>query len=137
MLRLKAPGDKRCKATRLFLKSAHHFEMVDALIERLTHAEHHGRSSAHTELVGGPMHVNPVVSATLEPRNALAHIVIENLRAAARNGIESRIPQARNRVAQAQFAVLGDGEGLRSRQAMQPDLRKPDRKSTRLNSSHL
>ena len=48
------------------------------------------------------MHADPVVGAALEAGDALAHIVVEDLGAAAGNGIEARIAEADDGVAQAQ-----------------------------------
>ena len=76
------------------------------------------------ELVRGAMHAHPVLGVALEARNAMPHFVVENLCAAAGNGIQAGIAQARDRVAQVEVRVLGDGQHFRSRQAVQPDLRK-------------
>ena len=80
---------------------------------RFAHAEHHGRGSAHAKLMRCAMHVEPVCSEALETRNAMANFVIEDLRAASRNGIEPGIAQAGNRITNCKLAVFGDGNDLR------------------------
>ena len=99
LLRLKAPRDERRESARLFLQFVEPLEMIDAVLDLLPHAEHHGRGGPHADLVRGTMHVDPVFRQALQPRNLVADFVVENFRAAAGNGIESRIAQAQNRVA--------------------------------------
>ena len=70
------------------------------------------------------MNADPVFGIALETGNALAHIVVENFRAAAGDGIEARVAQANDGVAQGQIRILGDGEDFRGSEAVQPDLRK-------------
>ena len=124
VLGLEAPGDEGRESAGLFLQAAHDFKVVDALVEGLAHAEHHGGRGAHAELMRGAMHADPVFGAALEARDAMAHLVVENLRAAAGDGIEARIAQAGDGVAQVEVGVLGDGQDFRGREAMQPDLRE-------------
>jgi hypothetical protein len=98
--------------------------VVDALFNRLAHAEHHRGRGAHPQLVSGAVDAEPVPGVALQARHAPAHVVVENLRAAAGNRIQARVPQPENGLAQRQAGILGDGQDLRGRQAMQPDLRK-------------
>ncbi len=70
------------------------------------------------------MDADPVFGAALEAGNAPAHIVVENLRAAAGDGIEARVAQANDGVAQGQIGILRDGQDFRRREAVQPDLRE-------------
>ena len=99
VLRLKTPRDKRGKSARLFLQFIQPLEMIDAVLVILAHAEHHGRGRAHSDLVRGAMHVDPVFGQALQPRDLVADFVIQNFRAAAGNRIEPGIPQPQNRVA--------------------------------------
>ena len=98
--------------------------MVDAVFVILAYAEHHGRGGAHADLVGGAVNVDPVVGEAFEAGDFVADFVVENFGAAAGDGIESGIAQAENRVANAEAAVLGDGDDLGSGVAVQMHLRK-------------
>ena len=97
--RLEAPWDECREAAGLFLQFIKPLEMIDAVLELFADAEHHGGGRPHAELVSGAMHVEPVFSQTLQTRNFVANFIIENFSAAAGNGIEAGVPQARNRVA--------------------------------------
>ena len=80
--------------------------MVHPVLEALTHAEHHGGGGAHAELMRGAMHVQPVFGQTFKAGNTVAYFVIQNLCAAAGDGIEPCITQAGNRIANAQAIQL-------------------------------
>jgi hypothetical protein len=84
--------------------------VVDALLEGLADAEHHGGGGAHAELVGGAVDADPVFGAALEAGDALADFVVEDLGAAAGDGIEAGVAQAHDGGAEVEVAVLGDGE---------------------------
>src|ERR1022692_3128632 len=98
--------------------------MVYAVFVVLAYAEHHSRGGAHADLVGGAVHVDPVVGQALEAGDFVADFVVENLSATAGDGIEAGVAQAENRVSDAEPAVLGDGDDLGSGVAMQMDSRK-------------
>ena len=100
VLALEGPGDERREAAGVFLDLAHDFQMVHALLDRLAAAEHHGGGGAHAQRVRRPMHVDPLLRAALQPADAMAHCVVQNLGAAAGNRIEAGIAQPRDRVAQ-------------------------------------
>ncbi len=70
------------------------------------------------------MHVEPVVGQALQARDLVAHLVVENFGAAARNGIQPGIAQPPDRVFNRQPADLGYTDDLRRRKAVQMDLRK-------------
>ena len=110
VLGLEAPGDEGRESAGLFLQAAHDFEVVDALLEGLADAEHHGRGGAHAELVRGAMDADPVFGAALEAGDALAHVVVEDLGAAAGDGVEAGVAQAGDGRAQIEIGVLGNGE---------------------------
>ena len=57
---------------------------------------------------------DPVGGAALEAGDALADVVVEDLGAAAGDGVESGIAEAGDGGAQVEFGVLGDGENFRS-----------------------
>ncbi len=69
-------------------------------------------------------HVEPVVGQALQAGDAVADFVVENLGATAGDRIESGIAQLSDSVANGEAAVLGDGDDLRRRIAMQMDFRK-------------
>src|SRR5271156_4816927 len=98
--------------------------MIDAVFVIFAYAEHRGRGGAHADLVGGAVNVDPVVGQALQAGDFVAHFVVENFGAAAGDGIESGIAQAENGVANAEAAVLGDGDDLRGGVAVQVNLRK-------------
>ena len=112
VVRLKAPRDERGEASGFFLQVVDLLEVVDAVFVILADAKHHGRGSAHADLVGCPVDVDPVVGQALEAGDFVADFVVENFGAATGDGIESGIAQAENRVANAERAVLGDGDDL-------------------------
>src|SRR5258706_7818412 len=124
VVRLKAPRDECGEASGFFLEVVELLEMVDAVFVILADAEHHGRGGAHADLVGGAGDVDPVVGKAFEAGDLVADFVVENFSAAAGDGIESGIAQAENCVANAEAAVLGDGDDLGSGIAMQMNLRK-------------
>src|ERR1035438_6264160 len=70
------------------------------------------------------MHADPILGVALDEGDAPAHVVVENLRAAAGNRIQPRRAQTDDGLAQRKVRVPGDGQNLRSRQTMQPDLRE-------------
>ena len=72
--------------------------MIDAMLVVFADAEHHGRRGPHAELVRGAMNIEPIVGQALQARDLVAHFVVQNLRAAAGNGIKSGIAQALDRV---------------------------------------
>ncbi len=72
----------------------------------------------------GAVHGDPVAGRALEARHALAHLVVENLGAAAGDGVEAGVAEARDGRAQVEIRVLGDGEHFGGRQTVQPDLRE-------------
>ncbi len=61
--------------------------MIDAVTQLFAAAEHHGGGGAQTEFVRGAVHIFPIVAGAFEARDSGADFVIENFRAAARNGL--------------------------------------------------
>ena len=70
------------------------------------------------------MDVEPVFGQALQARNFVANFIVENLGPATGNGIQTRIAQARNRVANRHAAVFGDGDDLRSGITMEMNFRE-------------
>src|SRR5215472_11909569 len=98
--------------------------MVDAMLELFADTEHHGRRGPHAELAGCAMNADPVFGEALEAGDLVADFVVEDLGAAARDRVETRIAQTRDRIVQGQAAVLGDGKNLGSGIAVQVNFRK-------------
>ena len=121
---LEAPGDEGGESAGLFLEVADDFEVVDALIEGLAYAKHHGGGGAHAEFVCGAMDGDPVGGAALEAGDPFSYVVVEDLGAAAGDGVESSVAEAGDSGAEVEFAVLGDGENFRGAEAVEPDLRE-------------
>lgn len=121
---LEAPGDEGGESAGFFLQTADDFEVVDALVHGFADAEHHGGGGAHSELMGGAMHGDPVVGAALEAGDALADVVVEDLGAAAGDGVKSGIAKTRDGGAEVQVGVLRDGQDFGGAEAVQPDFRE-------------
>jgi hypothetical protein len=124
VVRLKAPRDEGGEATGFFLQIVDLLEVVDTVFVVLADTEHHGRGGAHADLVGGSMDVDPIIREAFQAGDFVADFVVENLSATARDGIEASIAQAQNRIANAEAAVLGDGDDLGSGVAVQMNLGK-------------
>src|SRR5271165_261487 len=95
-------------------------------VHRTAHklAKHHGGRGPHAELVGRAMHIEPVVGQAFQAGDLVAHFVVEDLGAAAGNGIQTGIAQAAYGVLDAQAADLSDADNLRRREAVQMHLRE-------------
>ena len=119
---LEAPGDEGGEAAGLFLELANDFEVVDALLEGFADAEHHGGGGAHAELVGGAVDADPIFGAALEAGDALADVVVEDLCAAAGDGLEAGVAKTHDGVAESDLGVLGDGEDFAGGEAVEPDV---------------
>ena len=111
---MERPRDKRREATRFLLKLIKALEVVDAVVVFLAYAKHHGSCRPHPDLVGRAMHIQPVVGQTLQTRDLVAHLVIENFRAAAGNRIQSGIAQPQDRIADRHSAVFRNRDNLGS-----------------------
>jgi hypothetical protein len=93
--------------------------MIDPLFDRLSAAEHHCRGRANAEGMRRPMHVDPLIARAFKAADAMTNRVVENFRAAARNGIEAGIAQPRHRISQGQTADFGNIRDLRGRETVQ------------------
>src|SRR6202012_5249760 len=112
----KLQGMKAVKAPGLSLQVAHDFEVVHALFHGFADAEHHGRGGPHAERVSGAMNADPVFGAALEAGDALADFVVEDLGAAAGDGVEAGVAEARDGGAEIELRVFGDGEDFGGRE---------------------
>jgi hypothetical protein len=91
ILRLKTPGNKRSEAAGFFLQLVEPLEMIHAVLVVLADSEHHCGRGSHSQLVCGAMHVEPIVSQAFQARDLVANFVVENLRSAAWDGIQTRL----------------------------------------------
>ncbi len=98
--------------------------MIHAMAILLAAAEHHGGGGAQAERVRGAVHLLPLVGGALQARDARANFVVEDFRAAAGNGVESGVAQARDGVAHGEAGNFGDAQNLRRRKAVQVQLRE-------------
>ena len=73
--------------------------------------------------MGHAVHFFPVVTGTLQAGNLRAYFIVENFRAAARNGLQSRVHEPLNRFADADFRDFRDAQNLGRREAVQMHLR--------------
>jgi hypothetical protein len=92
ILALERPRDEGRESAGLFLQIAHQLQVIHALLDGLAAAEHHGGGGAHAELVRGAVHIHPILRVALQPADAMAHGIVQNLGAAAGDGIEARNP---------------------------------------------
>ena len=113
VLALEKPGDERSKSSGLFLELPEAREMVHAMLQGLTAAEHHGGGSAEAETVSGAVHVEPFFRVALQPSDAEADLVVQYLRARPGDRIQAGVSQARDRVADRQPADLRDVQDFR------------------------
>ncbi len=67
---------------------------------------------------------DPVCGAAFEAGYAFADVVVEDLGAAAGDGVEAGVAEAGDGGAQIEVAVFGDGENFRGAEAVKPDLRE-------------
>ena len=118
VLALERPGDEGREAAGVFLNLADDFEVVHALLDGLAAAEHHGRRGAHAQRVRGAVDVHPLLRRALQAADALPHVVVEDFGAAAGNGIETRVAQPGDGVAQDQPAHFGDVDDFRRGEAV-------------------
>src|SRR5260370_347669 len=95
--------------------------MSHALFDGLAGAEHHRGGRAQADLVTGTMYVDPVVDRRFQAADAMAHRVVENFRAAAGQGIETRVAQPRERVIQREIADFGDVDNFGRGETVAPD----------------
>src|SRR6476646_1382159 len=119
---LKEPGDERREPASVFLDLAHDIEMIHALLDRFSNAEHHRGGGAHSERMRRAMDVDPILHRALQATDSMANIFIQDFGAPARNRIEARVAQPRNRVAQRNAADIRDVHQFRSGEAMAPDV---------------
>src|SRR5205085_765845 len=112
VLRLEAPGNERGESARLFLQVIDALKVISAVLESLSHAEHHRGSGTHAKLVRGTMHGDPVFSEAFQSRDAMPDFVIEDLRTATGNGVEAGVSQSHDGVAQGKLAVFRNRQDL-------------------------
>src|SRR5215813_3572486 len=81
--RLETPGNKRREAAGFFLEVVEALEVVHAVIDFLSYAEHHCGSGAHAELMGSAVHADPVFRQAFQASDLVANLVVEDLGASA------------------------------------------------------
>ena len=100
VVRLEGPGDEGGEAAGFFLQVVDVLEVIDPVLQLLAAAEHHGGGGAHAELMRGAVDAQPVFGEALQAGDFVAHFVVEDFGAAAGDGVEAGIAQARDGVAQ-------------------------------------
>ncbi len=98
-LRLEGKWNKSGKSSRFILQFAELTQVIDPLLQRLDVAIEHGASAAATHLVPGAVDLEPFLRAFLAAAELVAHLRIENLRAAASERAQTGIAQNRECVA--------------------------------------
>src|SRR5262249_8031772 len=81
------PRDKRGEAAGVFLNAADALEVIHAVTQFFSTAEHHGGRGAQSERVGDAMDFFPFLAGAFEAGDACAPFVVEDFRAAAGNGL--------------------------------------------------
>src|ERR1022692_2901629 len=118
-LTLEHPGNESGESTGFFLKLADALEVAHTMLDALAASEHHGGGSAHPQLVRGSVHRQPIFRGAFQATDAETHFVVENLRAAAGDGVETGFLQPRDGIANRQAANFGDASDFRRREAVQ------------------
>ena len=113
---LKRPCDEGAEAARLVLQAAHLLHVLDAVGHRLAEADDHRRRALHADRVRRLHDAQPIVRHDLLRRNPLADAVDEDLRAAARQAVESRRLQALQCLLDGKPRLLCEVEDLRRRE---------------------
>ncbi len=97
--------------------------MIDTMPQFFAATKHHGGGGAQSQRMGHAMHFFPIVTGALQARNFRADFVVENFRAAAGNGLQSRVHQTLYGFTNANFADFRDAKNLGRGKAMQMHLR--------------
>src|ERR1051326_2883117 len=69
VLPLEEPRDERSETAGFFLQTAYMLQVIDAMLEILAYAEHHGGRGPQTKLMGCTVNSDPFVGAALQPRD--------------------------------------------------------------------
>src|ERR1700679_3901612 len=94
--------------------------MAYTIVDGFADAEDHGRLGAKSQPMGGAMDVDPFSGSALIWYGALADLVVED-HGGACDAIETCVAQAWYGVAQREIFGGGDGDDLRSGEAMELD----------------
>jgi len=100
-------------------------QVLDPIRERLDVTEHHRRRRPESEPVRRLHDLEPFPCGALVGREPATHLVDQDLRAAARDGIEARTSQPLDRLPERQARGLPDVHDLGGRERVQPEPRKP------------
>src|SRR5579871_1902909 len=121
---LEHPRNEGGETAGFFLQLANALEMAHAMLEALAASEHHRSGGTHAQFVRGAMHGEPIFGGALQPADAETHFVVENFRAAAGNGVETRGAQPDDGFANRESADFGDTSDFRRRETVQMNRRK-------------
>ena len=92
--------------------------MVQPVIERLAETEHHRGGRRQAQPMRRAMHGEPFRRLELHRADAVADLIVQNLRAGSGNGIEARVLQAGNRLCDPDPGNLRQVRNFRRREAM-------------------
>src|SRR5215210_644166 len=118
---LERPRDERAKAAGLVLELPDPAHVLDALLERLDVPVHHRGGCGHAEAVRGAHDVEPLLRSRLLRRDLVAHAIDEDLGAAARERVEARVAEPRERLVDRQLGAPRDVLHLARRERVQVD----------------
>src|SRR6516225_11264508 len=122
VLALEEPGDECREPSRFLLQAPDGLKVIQAVLQRLADPKHHGSCGAQAELVGYAMYRQPLFSVALETRDAVANLIVKDLRARAGDRIQTGVHEPGDGVTDGQPADLGNIQYLRSRKAMEVEL---------------
>ena len=120
---LVGPGDEGREAARLVLELAEHFQMQDAVVPRLPHAEHHRASGRDAQSMGRAMYGEPFFRAALQPRDPPADMIDENLRPLRRQRAHAGGDQPREGLFDRKVGDLRDVQHFVGRKGVEIDRR--------------
>src|SRR5207247_9051409 len=95
ILPLKSPGNECGEAPGLILQVAEALEVPDPMLNLVTYSKHHRRRRPQPDMMRGPPNSQPLICSAFRS-NALAHFIIQNLRAATGHTIQTRLLQTRH-----------------------------------------
>jgi hypothetical protein len=116
---VKGERDEALKAVRLVLQGAQLEQVIDAVLEGLDVPVEHGAVGAHAEAVRHAVHLQVLRAVGLALRDASAHVLGQDLGAAARHTVEPRSAQTLQHLAVAHLELLGEVVDLDRREALQ------------------
>src|SRR5437867_4487588 len=122
MLGLECPRDKRRKPAGFVLQIAQPLEVTNAMMNRLSHANHHRAGGAESQTMRLAMNHQPFVGFTFERADVVSDFIIEDLAATTRHGVEASGLEASKDIRHTDFRNPSDVQNFRGRETMTVNL---------------